>query len=184
MAHLKLASQSDSSQDHSWRIGHRLCLHERCERNFLPGHSLDRYCSPECLQAARRWQLRYANQRYRRSENGKLRRNEQSQRRRNRSLERKVDKADQAYQAVLAPASEKNDPNEGYTKDSAHEKSCCQRPGCYRRFTPPPQSPLKKFCSSRCRKALRRVILRERKWLARLKLTNKHPRDGPHKKAC
>ena len=184
MAHLKFASQSNSSQDHSWRFGPRLCLHERCERNFLPGHPLDRYCCPECLQAARRWQLRYANQRYRSSENGKLRRNEQSQRRRQRSLKRKAEQAEQANQAVSAPVSEQNDSAEGYTKDTAHEKSCCQRPGCYRRFTPPPQSPLKKFCSSRCRKALRRVILRERKWLARLKLASKHPRDGPHKKAC
>lgn len=178
MAHLKLASQSDTSQVSSTRIGRRLCLHERCERNFLPSHPLDRYCSPQCLHAARRWQVRYANQRYRRSENGKLRRKEQSQRYRQRSIERKSHQADESV-----PVLELNEPAEGYTKDSAHEKSCCRRPGCYRRFTPPPQSPLKKFCSSRCRKALRRVILRERKWLKRLNRSLKHARDGPHRAA-
>ena len=180
MAHLKLASKSDSSQDHSWRIGSRLCLYEPCERIFRPTHPLERYCCLQCLKAARRWQLRYANQRYRRSENGKLRRKEQSQRYRQRVIETIANNQNHADQSVSSPDSDLNNPGEGYTKDSAHEKSCCQRPGCYRRFTPPPQSPLKKFCSSRCRKALRRVILRERKWLARLKLTRKHSRDGPN----
>ena len=81
------------------------------------------------------------------------------------------------------PASESDQAGEGYTKETAHEKCACHRPGCYRRFTPPPQSPLKKFCSARCRKALRRVILRERRWFARLNTGFKHARDGPHSKA-
>ena len=71
----------------------------------------------------------------------------------------------------------------GNRKESAHEKCACHRPGCYRRFTPPLQSPLKKFCNARCRKALRRVILRERKWLARLSLKKNHARDGPYTRA-
>ena len=54
------------------------------------------------------------------------------------------------------------------TRTDAQEKSCCDRPGCYQRFTPPPRSPLQKFCSASCRKALRCVLLRERRWILRL----------------
>ena len=190
LAQLKLASESDLSQDHSWRIGWRLCLDERCERIFQPTHHLDRYCGRECLASARRWQLRFANQNYRRSINGKLRRKEQSQRYRLHAKERKaLGKASQTLPdatqtaSVNEPKPSENQLDEGYTKDSAHEKCACHRPGCYRRFTPPPQSPLKKFCSARCRKALRRVILRERKWLARLNPTKNHARDGPYTRA-
>jgi hypothetical protein len=44
------------------------------------------------------------------------------------------------------------------------EKTRCHRPGCYEQFHPPARSPLKKFCSCSCRNALRRVIVRERRW--------------------
>ena len=182
MAQLKLASQSDSSQPHSLRIGARLCLNEPCERIFQTIHHLDRYCSSECLAVARRWQIRFANQLYRRSTDGKLRRKEQAWRYRLKLKERKAleGKPKQEESGLSEPPEASR---EGYTKESSHEKSCCHRPGCYRRFTPPPQSPLKKFCSPRCRKALRRVILRERKWIARLKAMAESARDGPQSKA-
>lgn len=198
LAQLNLASNSNSAQSHSWRIGPRLCLNEPCERNFQPTHHLDRYCSPECLESARRWQVRFANQVYRRSNSGKLRRKEQAQRYRLNLKERKAREAALAQKTselepLLEPLLEPQlEPQleplsvasrEGYTKESSHEKSCCHRPGCYRRFTPPPQSPLKKFCSPRCRNALRRVILRERKWVARLKSIAGRARDGPRGKA-
>ena len=142
MALPKLASQDEFSQDQSWRIRPRLCLEDRCERSFRPSHHLDRYCSPECLESARRWQLRFANQIYRRSDNGRLRRKEQAQRYR---LNLKEPKACQAGQdqEISAPTVHSDASCEGYTKETSHEKSCCHRPGCYRRFTPPPQSPLK-----------------------------------------
>lgn len=192
LAQLQDASHSLIPQAVPVRTGSGRCLLEQCERNFLPNHPLDRYCSPECLAAARQWQLRYANLRYRHSEMGKLRRSEQSKRHRQRKTERESLKAESL--PTIAPQNvAENSPEtrpesvqngtpserEGYTKDEAHEKSCCQRPGCYRRFTAPPQSPLKKFCSSRCRKALRRVILRERRWFIRLKLAFPRARDGP-----
>ena len=40
----------------------------------------------------------------------------------------------------------------------------CSRPGCYELFSPHRRSPLKKFCSSLCREALRRVRQRELHW--------------------
>jgi hypothetical protein len=182
LAQHKLASQSELSQPHTLRMGARLCLNERCERTFQPTHHLDRYCGPECLADARRWQVRFANQLYRRSADGRERRREQSRRYR---LKLKVRMAlDNEPEQENFPLSDQPEASrEGYTKDTSHEKSCCHRPGCYRRFTAPPQSPLKKFCSPRCRNALRRVILRERLWIARLKSTLKHKRDGPQSQA-
>lgn len=70
-------------------------------------------------------------------------------------------------------------PREGYRKEDAHEKSCCDRPGCYKRFTPPPRSPLQKFCSSGCYRAFRAVVLRERRWLERLAVGIHRARDEP-----
>ncbi len=72
---------------------------------------------------------------------------------------------------------------EGYRKEDAHEKSCCDRPGCYRRFTPPPRSPLQKFCSPRCYGAFRAVVLREQRWLERLGVGIYRGRDGPQSTA-
>jgi len=70
-------------------------------------------------------------------------------------------------------------PREGYHQDASQEKSGCDRPGCYKRFTPPPRSPLQKFCCSSCYQALRAVLLRERRWLQWLRRELAQPRDGP-----
>jgi hypothetical protein len=43
----------------------------------------------------------------------------------------------------------------------------CSRPGCYELFLAEHRSPLKKFCSCSCRRALRRVIEREQRWRRR-----------------
>jgi hypothetical protein len=43
----------------------------------------------------------------------------------------------------------------------------CDRPGCYERFQPTRRSPLQRFCSHECRRALERVLERERRWKKR-----------------
>jgi hypothetical protein len=40
----------------------------------------------------------------------------------------------------------------------------CDRPGCYEGFAPERRSPLQRFCSQACRRALERVEERERRW--------------------
>jgi hypothetical protein len=98
-------------------------LNEPCERIYQPSHHLDRYCSPECLESARRWQVRFANQLYRRSENGKLRRKEQAQRYRLNLKERKV------REAALTEGKSELDPQsdasrEGYIIQGV-ARACC-----------------------------------------------------------
>ncbi len=133
----------------------RRCLLKGCERQFQPRHPLARYCSPDCRQAARRWSLWQANQRYRASEQGRYHRREQAQRWRTRAAQRR------------SPESTAECPCEGYHNAVAGEEFCCARPGCYECFTRNSRSPLQRFCSPLCRRALQRVLRRELRWLRR-----------------
>lgn len=146
-------------QDGVWHLGRRICLLKGCGRSFQPRHPLTRYCSEACRAAARRWHQQQANRRYRTGEQGKCRRREQAgrYRQRNRQREPEPDCSDAE--------------REGYPlAGGAAEHGCC-RPGCYERFVPTSRSPLQRFCSAACRQALRRVLVRERRWRQRLALT-------------
>jgi len=56
---------------------------------------------------------------------------------------------------------------EGHRKAGFFEFLSCDRPGCYEVFSRSARSPLRCFCSSACRAALRRVELRERRHFGR-----------------
>ena len=144
--------ESRSVQDVPWRLGRRVCLLKDCERTFQPCRPFVRYCSSTCRVAARRWRQRTANRRYRASEQGKRRRRAQACRYRERIRQR-----------TDAESSSRTDA-EGYPHWQEVADSCCRRPGCYEAFTRTARSPLQKFCSASCRQALRRVLLRERRW--------------------
>ena len=141
----------------AWRLVHRLCLLKGCERTFRPRHPFSRYCSSACRAAARRWRRRLANRRYRASEQGKCRRRAQTCRYRQRVRERE------------RTASCARPDGEGYPHLKDDTDSCCRRPGCYEGFAKTTRSPLQKFCSAACRLALRRVLIRERRWRRRLR---------------
>lgn len=44
---------------------------------------------------------------------------------------------------------------------------CCDRPGCYECFVRRPRSPLQRFCSHACQRAMECVLERERRWRRR-----------------
>ena len=46
----------------------------------------------------------------------------------------------------------------------------CERPGCYKVFISASRTPRQKFCSEECRRAMERVLKRERQW--------REPREG------
>lgn len=52
------------------------------------------------------------------------------------------------------------------TKRISYDHSC-DRPGCYQMFALSKRSPLQRFCSHDCRRALERVLERERRWRER-----------------
>ena|ERR671925_1201747 len=67
----------------------RRCLLKGCERRFHPQHARQRYCSQECVEAARKWAEWKARQTYRTTAAGKQKRNGQSRRYRERVKGRK-----------------------------------------------------------------------------------------------
>ena len=134
------------------RQSQRLCLLKGCEQPFQPRHPFSRYCSSHCQDAARRWQQQRANRRYRASEQGKCRRQAQSCRYRQRIREQRRRDA--------SPCAG----GEGYHPRETSATFRCRRPGCYDHFVMTARSPLQKFCSAGCRQALRRVVIRERRW--------------------
>ena len=56
----------------------------------------------------------------------------------------------------------------GDTKETLAKKSCCHRPGCYERFIPDPRAPHQKYCSPECARAMRRVLVREKRYRDKL----------------
>jgi hypothetical protein len=48
------------------------------------------------------------------------------------------------------------------------KKSCCHRPGCYEQFIPDPRAPHQKYCSPECARAMRRVLVREKRYRDKL----------------
>ena len=66
------------------RPGTRRCLLKGCEKRYRPQRAVQRYCSPECREAARAWSRWRAQGRYRATPTGKERRKAQSRRYRER----------------------------------------------------------------------------------------------------
>ena len=48
------------------------------------------------------------------------------------------------------------------------KKSCCHRPGCYEQFIPDSRAPHQKYCSLECARAMRRVLVREKRYRDKL----------------
>ena len=154
--------QAGDRQARSPRPRRRICLLKGCERPFDPPHPLSRYCSPACVQAARRHRCYLAARRYRASPGGKAKRKEQARRRRQRIREKQQENRQDA-------GGGEKPQREGHHKEDSSDFSSCHRPGCYEQFRPPRHGVLKKFCCALCRQALRRVLRRERLWKKRLK---------------
>jgi len=145
----------------------RRCLLKDCEQPFRPAHPRARYCSPRCREGARQWSRWLANRNYRGSQRGKERRRQQSQRNRQRRLQGPSDDANQPATRTPLLGGEGYQQEDFQKKSPCHQKSACHRPGCYECFVIPRRSPLKKFCSTLCRRALGAVLQREARWWKR-----------------
>jgi hypothetical protein len=78
----------------------RRCLLKGCERRFHAKHARQRYCSPECRQAARKWSEWKARLTYRATAAGKQKRNGQSRRYRKRVKERNAPQREAVREAA------------------------------------------------------------------------------------
>jgi hypothetical protein len=159
------------------RCRERRCLLKGCERTFRPDHPQARYCSEACRRGAARWRRWRSARKYRESDSGKSRRREQSRRYRERCAARWESEED-----VPGPGGEVEEPGPGAVqlevaegcegqRPATNSENCCgqacKRPGCYEVFVLRPGVPQQCYCSSDCRKALRRVEDREGHWQAR-----------------
>jgi hypothetical protein len=152
---LRSALQNQEAPEHGRRLSRRprtrRCLLKGCERCYHPRRGLQRYCSYGCRVSARAWSLWKAQGRYRATAAGKEKRRAQSQRYRERMRKSKK----QALVASQAAA----------WGISTHPfAASCDRPGCYESFVRSRRSPLQRFCSRTCRRALERVWERQRRW--------------------
>jgi len=130
----------------------RWCLLKGCEQRFHPRQGWQRYCSEDCRAAARKWSRWKAQQRYRKTRAGQQKRNGQSRRYRERVQRRKASESPVVSQVARV-----------ITPEHFFEHTC-DRPGCYERFARQRRSPLQRFCSHACRRALERVREREGRW--------------------
>lgn len=137
----------------------RRCLLKGCGRLFEPRRAQARYCGAECRTAAKRWRDWKSRKRYRKKEGGRRKRREQSRRWRRRQRERKRS-GDDVEVAVEASA---------WVIAQEKRSSSCDRPGCYESFVRTRRSPLQRFCTGACWRALYRVIERERRWKVRFR---------------
>ena len=87
--HLAPVQQHGGGKRPTRRPRTRACLLKGCERRFRPVAARQRYCSPECRQAARLWSRWKAQLSYRATAAAKEKRQEQSRRYRERVKERK-----------------------------------------------------------------------------------------------
>ena len=164
-----MAHSQDDSSGSTRQFHHRSrhCLLKGCERIFYPQDARTRYCSEECRVIARQWVETRARERYCRSEKGRQCRREQSKRYRRRCQERSnCGKNGDCCASEGDPQKE----NPGVL---------CDRPGCFVRVMSKPRSPLQKYCSFLCARALRRVYQREQHWHKRMSsVTTSLPQDN------
>jgi len=153
-------------QSTALRLPGRECLLKGCGRLFHADSWSQRYCGEECRAAAIAWARWRASRTYRKSEAGRARRAQQSKRRRARARTVTPPPAETSAVSVTAEESD-NSSSEGHHPSDKMPGCCCARPGCYALFHPDRRSPLRRFCTARCREALRRVRVRERRWQQR-----------------
>ena len=150
----------------SLRLQARKCLLKGCGRLFRADRWSQRYCGEECRAAATGWAKWRACRTYRKSDAGRAKRAQQSKRRRARA--RTVTPPPAGTSAVPINAEESDDSaSEGHQPSDKVRGCCCARPGCYALFHPDRRLPLRRFCTARCREALRRVRVRECRWRQR-----------------
>jgi hypothetical protein len=167
----------------SGRRRSRRCLLKGCEQPFRPTHPQQRYCSDSCRHQATQWRRWQSCRRYRSSAAGQQCRRQQSQRYRQRLCEQRAARWEEMLRSIEAQVAreveaeapvppevaqlERTPPREGQRPVAPPEDfpgRPCQRPGCYVLFVQRPNVPPQRFCSCRCRHALRCVLDREARW--------------------
>lgn len=140
------------------RLRPRTCLRKGCGCVFQPARWNQRYCQDgECLRQVRRWQAA-KRQRVHRTSPGNRKRHAEAEARRRQA---------RSTTASSQNAVSKSDDDGGaWSRSRKIPTDFCDRPGCYEPLPTRSRAPTR-YCTGRCRQAVRRVTDRERKWLLR-----------------
>ena len=138
----------------------RDCLRKGCSQVFQPARWNQRYCQEtECTRQLRRWQAAKRQRAHRQSP---------ANRKRHAQAEAKRRRARAARPAGNEPVADKKtaDQDGAWSRSEEIPSEFCDRPGCYEPLPDDSRAPAR-YCGSDCRRAMRRVRDRERKWLLR-----------------
>ena len=151
------------------RLGRRPCLAKGCERSYQARLWNQRYCQhPDCLRAVRRWQAT-KRQRERRAEPEERQKHAEAERERRKH-------APKPPPAGESPSADAAPPDGAWSRSKKlFPHRLCDRPGCYEPSRDSRGTP-SSYCCEDCRRAMRRVKDRERKWLARKTKAGKRKR--------
>lgn len=157
-----LSQNNQNSASAARSLRSRPCLRKGCESLYEPTRWNQRYCQdPDCRREVRRWQATKRQQAHRRLPENRRKHAEAEAKRR------------QAQATCPGPDRVPSDHGPGSTQvieawSRGKEKSAdfCDRPGCYEPVPGDSRAPAR-YCEADCRKAVRRVQDRERKWLSR-----------------
>lgn len=134
----------------------RTCLRKGCGRRFQASHWKQRYCrEPGCLRELRRWQAAKRQRKRRATAEGREKHAQAERRRRGRMKN----------QASL-PSGSICGGARGHAIKRILPGSICDRPGCFESPRTSARAPAD-YCGDECRRAMRRVRDRERKWKSR-----------------
>lgn len=139
----------------------RVCLRKGCGRQYQPSRWNQRYCGdPECRRLVRRWQAAKRQQQRRRRPEVRQQHAAAEQRRR----------ACRQQESCQVPAEATSSPlpaEEGaWSRSRKNPAAFCDRPGCYEPCRDSCRCQAR-YCGDDCRRTMRRVRDRERKYLSR-----------------
>ena len=138
----------------------RTCLRKGCGRVYSASRWNQRYCQePGCQQLVKRWQAAKRQRAHRRSPQNRKRHAEAEAKRRR-------DRAAQARPNDDADVEQTADQDRAWSRSRKFPGEFCDRPGCYESLPEHSRAPAR-YCGHDCRRAVRRVRDRERKWLSR-----------------
>jgi hypothetical protein len=145
-----------------WRP--RICLRKGCGGVYPPRRWNQRYCQQEdCLREVRRWQAAKRQRDYRQSQANRRRHAEaEARRRRQKRAALSANGGVVCVPESAEPAADRC----AWSRSKTIPADFCHRPGCYEPLPEGTRAPAR-YCDGDCRRAVRRVVDRERKWLTR-----------------
>jgi hypothetical protein len=151
------------------RFPARTCHRRHCGRVFRPRQWNQRYCrEPDCLRELHRWQAA-KRQRHRRSHEAVRQQHADAERQR-RSRKREQRRVRETAETPLAspPARIDAPDSRAWSRSKNAPQILCDRPGCYDPVRPSCRARAR-YCVGECRRDVRRVSDRERKYKNRRK---------------